>query len=71
MNTSKETIAVILLALEELADYEIAVLNGAIQRDEDPSNKAGYEKVKDLFQRCTPEELKDAFRVETWRRLNR
>ena len=69
MNTPKETLAVILSGLEELSDHEVSVLNGAVQRDTDPSNKAGYEKVKDLFEKCTPEELKEAFAIALWRRL--
>jgi RNA polymerase alpha subunit len=64
MNTPKETIAVILLRLKSLADHEVGALSLAIQRGSDPSKKPGYEKVKDLFQNCTSEELKDAFDCE-------
>jgi hypothetical protein len=70
MNTAKETLAAILLRLKSLEDHEVSALSLTVQRGSDSSKKPGYEKVKDLFEDCTPEELKEAFAWEVDVRLH-
>jgi hypothetical protein len=67
LNTHPETPVIVLRLRQVLEDHEVAALNLAIQRDADPRQKPGFEKVADLMI-CDPDALKDAFAFEVNRR---